>query len=538
VCPQLNLAFSLEEAPTFGRGSSLTTPIGMNIMANHGDQEADQPEVMVVDDNPTSLNILTEILGFDGYRVRPSSSGLLALKSVTERMPDMILLDVRMPDIDGYEVCRRLKSDERSRNIPVIFISALGETTEKVEGFRVGGVDYITKPFGVEEVLARVKTHLTLRNMRKELEAQNEQLQQEVTERKQAEGALRESEAKYRVLIDNLPSIVYRGYADWSVDFMDRKVELIIGYPADEFNSRQRKWSDIMIEEDIESAGIIFKEALKTNKSYVREYRIRNKAGEILWIQERGHIVCDTEGKIEYVSGVCFDITERKHLEKAVMQREKLNTLGAIAAEVAHEIRNPLVSLGGFARRLLKKFPDVPECSIILHECKRLEEILSRIRNYLRPVEAHYRECLVNDVINDCVALLSPEMAQRKITCRLDLDPKLPVVYADPQILTQTIINLLLNGVEAMDKGGILDIKSSESDHDLHIEFRNPAQTSAVKNPDLLFMPFAEGGESIGLPLCYRMLRNMGGLLLFSSEKDYMVFRVSLPKTVKPPHLL
>jgi signal transduction histidine kinase len=163
-----------------------------------------------------------------------------------------------------------------------------------------------------------------------------------------------------------------------------------------------------------------------------------------------------------------------------------------------------------------------------------LEEILSKIRNYLRPVEVHYQECLVNDVISDCVALLSPEMAQRKITCRLDLDPELPVVYADPQILTQIFINLILNGAEAMDKGGILDIKSSESDQDLHIEFRNPAQTSAVNNPDLLFMPFDEGGESIGLPLCYRMLRNMGGLLLFTSEKDYMVFGVSLPKTVKP----
>ncbi len=503
-------------------------------MTNSEDQGAVQPEIMVVDDNPISLNLLSEILGYNGYRVRPCSSGLLALKSVAERMPDMILLDVKMPDIDGYEVCRRLKSDERGRKIPVIFISGLGETTEIVEGFRVGGVDYITKPFGVEEVLARVRTHLSLGNMRKELEAQNEQLQQEVTERKQAESALRESEAKYRVLIDNLPSIVYRGYADWSVDFMDRKVELIIGYPADEFNSRIKKWSDIMIQEDIESAGIIFKEALKTNKSYVREYRIRNRAGEILWIQERGRIVCDKQGKINYVSGVCFDITERKHLEKAVMQREKLNTLGAIAAEVAHEIRNPLVSLGGFARRLLKKHPDVPECKIILQECKRLEEIVSRIKNYLRPVEPHYRECLVNDIINDCVALLSPEMTQREITCRLDLDPTLPIIYADPQILAQIFINLLLNGAEAMDKGGILDIKSFGNDHDLHIEFRNPAQSSAVKNPDLLFMPFAEGGESIGLPLCYRMLRNMGGLLLFTQEKDYMVFRVSLPKTVKP----
>ena len=503
-------------------------------MTDHGNQEGDQPEVMVIDDNPASLNLLTEILKAHGYRVRQASSGVLALQSVAEEMPDMILLDVKMPDMDGYEVCRRLKSDERARKIPVIFISALGETTEKVEGFKVGGVDYITKPFGVEEVLARVRNHLALRNMRKELEAQNEKLLQEVTDRKQVEQALRESEAKYRVLIDNLPGVVYRGYADWSVDFMDKKVESIIGYPAEEFNSRMKKWSDIMLEEDVENAEKFFVQALKTNKFYVREYRIRNWAGEILWIQDRGRIVCDGEGQIDYVSGVCFDITRRKQMEKAILQREKLNTLGAVAAEVAHEIRNPLVSLGGFARRLQKKLPDLPECNIILQECKRLEKILSRIRNYLRPVEAHSEECSVNALITECADLLAPEMARRKITCRLNLYEKLSSVYTDPHILTQIFINLILNGAEAMEKGGILDIKSSEGDQDLHIEFRNPASASAIKHPDLLFMPFDEGGESIGLPLCYRMLRDMGGLLLPTLEEDYMIFRVSLPKTVKP----
>ena len=251
-------------------------------MNDQNTRDKSQPEIVIVDDSLDSLQLLNEILQEQGYSVRPVSSALLALETVAAKIPDLVLLDVKMPDMDGYEVCRRLKSDKRSREIPVIFISALGETTEKVEGFKVGGVDYITKPYGVDEVLARVRTHLTLRNMRKELEAQNEKLQQEVTERKQAEGALRESEAKYRLLIDNLPSIVYRGYDDWSVEFMDRKVEQIIGYPADEFNSRLKKWSDIMVDEDIESAGIIFKEALKTNRSYVREYRIRNRAGEIL----------------------------------------------------------------------------------------------------------------------------------------------------------------------------------------------------------------------------------------------------------------
>ncbi len=131
------------------------------MIGNEG-QKTDQQEILVVDDTPASLQLLTGILTGHGYRVRPASAGHLALRSVAAEAPGLILLDVKMPDMDGYEVCRRLKADEHSRKIPVIFISALGETTEKVEGFKAGGVDYITKPFNPEEVLARVGTHLRL----------------------------------------------------------------------------------------------------------------------------------------------------------------------------------------------------------------------------------------------------------------------------------------------------------------------------------------------------------------------------------------
>ena len=116
-------------------------------MNEHKGKETDQHEIVVVDDSLANLQFLTDILEDRGYLVRPASNGVLALETVAARLPDLILLDVKMPDMDGFEVCRHLKSDEQSRQVPVIFISALGETTEKVEGFKAGGVDYITKPF-------------------------------------------------------------------------------------------------------------------------------------------------------------------------------------------------------------------------------------------------------------------------------------------------------------------------------------------------------------------------------------------------------
>ena len=160
--------------------------------------------ILVVDDASVDLEIMTDILTRGGYQVRPVSSGPMALRSVALELPDLILLDVKMPDMDGYEVCRCLKFDEYSRGIPVIFISVLDETADKVEGFNAGGVDYITKPFQTEEVLARVKIHLDLRSLQKQLELRNIQLQQEITERVLAEKALkrreRELESKSRNL--------------------------------------------------------------------------------------------------------------------------------------------------------------------------------------------------------------------------------------------------------------------------------------------------------------------------------------------------
>lgn len=135
--------------------------------------------ILVVDDNPNNLRLLINMLTQQGYKVRPASSGSHALVTIEKDAPDLILLDIQMPEINGYEVCRRLKANEQTQHIPVIFLSALNELFDKMTAFDVGGVDYITKPFQVEEVLARIQTHLALQKARQELEQKNQQLMEQ-----------------------------------------------------------------------------------------------------------------------------------------------------------------------------------------------------------------------------------------------------------------------------------------------------------------------------------------------------------------------
>jgi CheY-like chemotaxis protein len=134
--------------------------------------------ILVVDDAPANLQLLESILQEKGYTVRAAINGQMALKAVSHQAPDIILLDINMPSMNGYEVCRALKSDPLLAEIPVIFVSAAVETADKLHAFEEGGVDYVTKPFQPLEVLARVETHLTLSRVRRELERKNSQLEQ------------------------------------------------------------------------------------------------------------------------------------------------------------------------------------------------------------------------------------------------------------------------------------------------------------------------------------------------------------------------
>lgn len=159
---------------------------------------ADKGNILAVDDTPASLKLLSDILKTEGYEVRSAINGELALNAAIGNPPELILLDIRMPEMDGFEVCRRLKAHPETRTVPVIFVSALSETDDKVQGFKLGAVDFVTKPYQREELLARVRTHLEINRLRNHLAELVEERTQE----------LRESEKKLRAsLLDSITAI-------------------------------------------------------------------------------------------------------------------------------------------------------------------------------------------------------------------------------------------------------------------------------------------------------------------------------------------
>lgn len=152
----------------------------------------------------------------------------------------------------------------------------------------------------------------------KDLEDEILRLKSEESRSKLIEEALKESFADCELLIDNIPGVAYKGYPNWDVDFFDNKIEMLTGYPKEVFNSRRMKWSDLLMEDDLESVKGATKMALRGNKSYLREYRIRIRDGQTRWIQDRGTIVCDSSGTIQHLSGIFFDATERKQAKDEI----------------------------------------------------------------------------------------------------------------------------------------------------------------------------------------------------------------------------
>jgi len=150
--------------------------------------------ILIVDDTPHNLHLLVDILSKYDYKVRPVPNGKLALSAAEISPPDLILLDIMMPDLNGYEVCKQLKSNPKTKDIPVIFISAVSQAVDKVRAFAIGGVDYITKPFQMHEVLMRVKHQLAIRSLQQQLTSKNDQLKQTIAQLKKSQKKVVESQ--------------------------------------------------------------------------------------------------------------------------------------------------------------------------------------------------------------------------------------------------------------------------------------------------------------------------------------------------------
>ncbi len=376
----------------------------------------------------------------------------------------------------------------------------------------------------------------------------------DVTSRKQIEEALRQSEEKYRLLVDQIPAVVYRGYADWSLDCFDQKIEEITGYAMEEFNSRQKKWLDLIFPEDLDQAKKLFEEAQKGDGSYVTEHRIRKKNGEVRWIQARNRIICDAAGKVEYISGVFFDITARKELADQLIKAQRMEAVGILAGGLAHDFNNLLTAIMGYSEIMLLDLRKEDPFSAYINEIMKAAAQGASLTNQLLAFSR--KQILQPQVVNlNDVVLDMEKMLRRLIGEDIDLvtriDQELALVKADPGQIEQIIMNLAVNARDALPHGGSLTIETANIYLDQayarsHVGVTPGSYVMLAMSDDgvgmdaetlsHIFEPFfttkASGkGTGLGLATVYGIVKQSGGSIwVYSEPGQGTTFKVYLPR--------
>ncbi|MDM8519719.1 EAL domain-containing protein [Anaerolineales bacterium HSG6] len=302
-----------------------------------------QDTILVVDDTSTNLTLLFNRFTQAGFKVLVSQDGETALRQAAYAQPDIILLDVMMPGIDGFETCRRLKENEETYTIPVIFMTALADIDSKMAGFEAGGVDYVAKPIDFQEILARIKTHLMIRNLQKSLEAQNLQLEQEINERKQIEAALRQSEERYALAARGAND----GLWDWDLRndyiYFSPRWKNMLGYSEAELQPKISEWFERIHSDDAEQLHQQIELHLAGKTANIQcEYRILHKNQSYYWMLCRGLAVRDSEDNAYRIAGSQTDISGQKSAEEKLRHDALHDTLTGLPnrAMLMHHLEN------------------------------------------------------------------------------------------------------------------------------------------------------------------------------------------------------
>lgn len=509
----------------------------------------DVERILLVDDNPTNLQVLLQTLSGRGYKLLIAKNGESALRIAHKAKPALVLLDIMMPGMDGYEVCRQLKEDPETNNITVIFLSALDDTKDKVRGLETGAVDFISKPFQAEEVIARVETQLKIHRLEQALSARNRQLEAD-------KARILESMNEGIFGLDSQGHITFANAAaammtGWPIDSLINTglISLMLGEAGDDARSQHLAPIQVALNKGVSKT--------------VDDALFWHKDGASFPVSYSCTPIME-EGKPNGAVVVFKDITEKKKgqaaLQKALdeldAQKDKLthvsrlSTMGEMAAGFAHEVNQPLTAISNYAQvakrmmaRLENTDNDIYESLYeamdkINTQARRAGEIIARIRSFVKKPDHVLTTVDPAKLLKDTVKLAEVDARNNSMEIHMDLADQLPAVKVDPVQIQQVALNLIRNGMEAMRDQETRDVgvwvKAAKVDEQfLKVSVVDRGYGLADDAEEKLFTPFyttKSDGMGIGLTVCHSIIQSHGGRMSFQRHPEGgTIFEFTMP---------
>ncbi len=507
-------------------------------------------KILIVDDDEQSLKLLFQILAAENYEVRPADSGELALAAVAASPPELILLDLKMPAPDGIDVCRELKARAETRDIPVLFLSAALDFTDRLKALESGGVDFISKPFRREELLARVKTHLELAQLRRDLERRVEERTAELTNankllsgeleaRKRVEAALRESQRRFVSTADTIPAGIFESTRDGHPVYASRWLLTFLGATREQIEGEG--WLHFIHPEDRQRSLEEIASAVEEQRSNQLQHRLLRNDGEYRWITWTANPRFVNGEFIGHI-GVAIDVTELKLAQEQSIASQKLESLGMLAAGIAHNFNNLLSTIIAHSELAIDEIPSGSAAhmnvSAIAKVALGAAEIVNLLLAYAENSDPGLPEPIeLSSLIRKMVPLLRSSIPEATLL-DINLAECLPPIKANNGQIQQVVLNLIQNASEAIEEGaGTISLSTAitrvgpecvrccpaglcSGDYVLlQVTDTGCGITSAVK--DRIFDPFFSTkflGRGLGLAAVQGIVRRAGGAINIESS--------------------
>ena len=483
--------------------------------------------ILMVDDQPAKLLSYEAILGELGENLIKAHSGREALEALLKNDVAVVLMDVSMPEMDGFEMAEIIRQHPRYQRTAIIFISAVHLTDlDRLKGYQRGAVDYISVPVVPEVLRAKVSVFAELHRKRRQLEALNRDLEGCVLERTEE---LRESEAQFRTLANSIPQLAWMAGSDGSAFWYNQRWYDYTGTTLEEV--RGTGWHKLHHPDHLDRVIRSWKHSLETGTSWEDTIPLQGRDGEYCWFLSRAVPVFDSHGRITRWFGTATDISRQMAAEEALRKTERLAAMGRVAGIIAHEINNPLEAITN-AFYLLQTHPSLDNEA--RDYARMAGEELSRISHITRQSLSFYRESQqavpvsVTKVLDDVLELQGRHLRISGVEVNKDYKSS-GLILAYPAELKQVFLNLVGNALQAMPGGGRLRVTVRETaergrlPRGIRVSVCDTGSGIRPEDAKRLFEPFfttkSTKGTGLGLWISKGIIQKYDGTIRFRCLK-------------------